>query len=129
MNRESEGKSIGIPHLAKNERDMGHPSFVREPGIWTSVSHYPPTWRLLCAAFRALLVVVGPHAANLSSGIQQHHLGGLVAANIVDVIDDDRLNPPKCIDQVEAQIRKALKTSEKIISQCSFSSHRAIAAQ
>jgi hypothetical protein len=22
----------GIPHLAKNERDMGHPSFVREPG-------------------------------------------------------------------------------------------------
>jgi hypothetical protein len=30
MNRESEGKSSGIPHLAKNERDMGHPSFVRE---------------------------------------------------------------------------------------------------
>src|SRR5271170_6169508 len=29
MNRESEGKSIGIPYLAKNERDMGHPSFVR----------------------------------------------------------------------------------------------------
>jgi hypothetical protein len=22
----------GIPHLAKNERDMGHPSLVREPG-------------------------------------------------------------------------------------------------
>jgi hypothetical protein len=22
----------GIPHLAKNERDMGHPSSVREPG-------------------------------------------------------------------------------------------------
>jgi hypothetical protein len=21
----------GIPHLAKNERDMGHPSFVGEP--------------------------------------------------------------------------------------------------
>src|ERR1700733_8030509 len=31
MNRESEGKSSGIPHLAKNERDMGHPSLVREP--------------------------------------------------------------------------------------------------
>src|ERR1700677_2372118 len=30
MNRESEGKTSGIPHLAKNERDMGHPSFVRE---------------------------------------------------------------------------------------------------
>jgi hypothetical protein len=29
-NRESEGKSSGIPHLAKNERDAGHPSFVRE---------------------------------------------------------------------------------------------------
>src|ERR1700678_1706962 len=26
MNRESEGKSSGIPHLAKNERDVGHPS-------------------------------------------------------------------------------------------------------
>jgi len=25
-NRESEGKSGGIPHLAKNERDVGHPS-------------------------------------------------------------------------------------------------------
>jgi hypothetical protein len=24
-------KSSGIPHLAKNERDVGHPSFVREP--------------------------------------------------------------------------------------------------
>jgi hypothetical protein len=23
----------GIPHLAKNERDVGHPSFEREPGI------------------------------------------------------------------------------------------------
>ena len=22
---------MGIPHLAKNERDVGHPSFVREP--------------------------------------------------------------------------------------------------
>jgi hypothetical protein len=30
MNRESEGKSRGIPHLAKNERDVGHPSLVRE---------------------------------------------------------------------------------------------------
>jgi hypothetical protein len=28
MVRESEGKSFGIPHLAKNERDVGHPSFV-----------------------------------------------------------------------------------------------------
>jgi hypothetical protein len=26
MNRESEGQSVGIPHLAKNERDVGHPS-------------------------------------------------------------------------------------------------------
>jgi hypothetical protein len=25
---ESEGKSGGIPHLAKNERDVGHPAFV-----------------------------------------------------------------------------------------------------
>jgi hypothetical protein len=30
MIRDSEGKSSGIPHLAKNERDMGHPSFVRK---------------------------------------------------------------------------------------------------
>jgi hypothetical protein len=30
MNRESEGETSGIPHLAKNERDMGHPSFVWE---------------------------------------------------------------------------------------------------
>jgi hypothetical protein len=33
MNRESEGKSSGIPHLAKNERDVGHPSFVREQSL------------------------------------------------------------------------------------------------
>jgi hypothetical protein len=32
MNRESEGRFSGIPHLAKNERDVGHPAFVREPG-------------------------------------------------------------------------------------------------
>jgi len=30
MNRQSEEKRSGIPHLAKNERDMGHPSLVRE---------------------------------------------------------------------------------------------------
>jgi hypothetical protein len=30
MNGESEGKSSGIPHLAKNERDVGHPSSMRE---------------------------------------------------------------------------------------------------
>jgi GAF domain-containing protein len=30
--RESDGKSSGIPHLAKNERDVGHPSLVKEPG-------------------------------------------------------------------------------------------------
>jgi hypothetical protein len=32
VNRQSEGKTSGIPHLAKNERDVGHPSFVVEPG-------------------------------------------------------------------------------------------------
>jgi hypothetical protein len=31
MDQESAGKSSGIPHLAKNQRDVGHPSFVREP--------------------------------------------------------------------------------------------------
>jgi hypothetical protein len=30
MDRKLEGKSSGIPYLAKNERDMGHPSLVRE---------------------------------------------------------------------------------------------------
>jgi hypothetical protein len=30
LNRESEGKSSGIPNLAKDERDMGHPSLVWE---------------------------------------------------------------------------------------------------
>jgi Glycosyl hydrolase family 20, catalytic domain len=30
MNRQSEGKSRGIPHLAKDERDVGHPSLVAE---------------------------------------------------------------------------------------------------
>ncbi len=35
MNRESKGSSIGIPHLAKNERDVGHPAFVREPAVLT----------------------------------------------------------------------------------------------
>ena len=30
VNRESEGKNRGIPHLAKNERDKGHPSLVGE---------------------------------------------------------------------------------------------------
>ncbi len=41
MDQESGGKSGGIPHLAKHERDVGHPSFVREreadpcvAGIW-----------------------------------------------------------------------------------------------
>jgi hypothetical protein len=31
MNRESEGRCSGIPHLAKNERDVGHPALAREP--------------------------------------------------------------------------------------------------
>jgi hypothetical protein len=29
-NRESEGNGSGIPHLAKNKRDMGHPALLRE---------------------------------------------------------------------------------------------------
>jgi hypothetical protein len=29
----------GIPHLAKNQRDMGHPSFVREPEQASLSSH------------------------------------------------------------------------------------------
>jgi hypothetical protein len=30
----------GIPHLAKNERDMGHPAFVTEPARkWSSHAH------------------------------------------------------------------------------------------
>jgi hypothetical protein len=33
MIRKSEGRCSGIPHLAKNERDVGHPTFVREPGL------------------------------------------------------------------------------------------------
>src|ERR1700691_338671 len=40
MNRESEGKSSGIPHLAKNQRDMGHPSLVREQGIQRSAGGF-----------------------------------------------------------------------------------------
>ncbi len=32
MNQESEGGCSGIPHLAKNQRDVGHPAFVKEPG-------------------------------------------------------------------------------------------------
>src|SRR5271168_2323577 len=38
MNREPEGKSSRIPHLAKNERDVGHPSSVREPGVASVIS-------------------------------------------------------------------------------------------
>jgi len=76
-----------------------------------------------------LLVVVGPDTTNLSRRIQQHHLGGLAAANIVDVVDDDRLYAPKRIDQVEAEIRKGLNTSKEIFPQCGLSSHRAIATQ
>ena len=30
VNLQLEGRSRGIPHLAKNERDVGHPAFVRE---------------------------------------------------------------------------------------------------
>jgi hypothetical protein len=32
-----EGESCGIPHLAKNERDMGHPAFgdgIEPEGAW-----------------------------------------------------------------------------------------------
>src|SRR5271170_1585090 len=32
MNRESKGKEQWYPASRENERDMGHPSFVREPG-------------------------------------------------------------------------------------------------
>jgi hypothetical protein len=30
---ESEGRYGGIPHLAKNERDVGHPALVTEPEV------------------------------------------------------------------------------------------------
>lgn len=76
-----------------------------------------------------LLVVVCPHTLNFSRGVQQHYLGGLATANIVDVVDDDRLCTPQRINQIEAEIRIGLNTPEKVISQRSLSSHRAIAIQ
>jgi hypothetical protein len=43
MKRESEGKHSGIPHLAKNERDVGHPSVRRGEKLqskdWLSYGH------------------------------------------------------------------------------------------
>jgi hypothetical protein len=33
MNRESEGRYSGIPHIAKYERDVGHPSFGEGTGL------------------------------------------------------------------------------------------------
>jgi hypothetical protein len=49
MNQESEGRCCGIPHLAKNERDMGHPAFVWEPG--DSKRQFSRT--LLCGPIKA----------------------------------------------------------------------------
>src|ERR1700722_13560668 len=57
--RESEGRSSGIPHLAKNERDVGHPSFrgedrgvvgevplsFRQPAFWAYVWCCVLAWR------------------------------------------------------------------------------------
>src|ERR1700691_1122409 len=40
MNRESEGKSSGIPHLAKNERDMAHPSCSTGLGYGTDAMRF-----------------------------------------------------------------------------------------
>src|SRR6202044_64919 len=40
VHREPEGKISGIPHLAKNERDMGHPAFVTERGSHADVFPY-----------------------------------------------------------------------------------------
>src|ERR1700733_13731603 len=54
MNRESEGKSRGIPHLAKNERDMGHPSFVKEPGARAKTR--PPQLKLVDLQDQALQI-------------------------------------------------------------------------
>jgi hypothetical protein len=76
-----------------------------------------------------LLVVVGPHVANLSRGTHKHYLGGLAAANIVKVVDDNRLYAPEHINQIEVEIRKGLNTSEEVFPQCGLFSHRVIAIQ
>ena len=53
----------------------------------------------------ALLVVVGPHSADLAGGVELHDLGGLAVANVVAVVaDDNRLDAPEHIDEVEAEI-------------------------
>ena len=59
MNRKSEGKSSHIPHLAKNERDMGHPSVVREREADPSVLKQT----LLVPALLLSQVSVIPHSA------------------------------------------------------------------
>jgi hypothetical protein len=44
-----EGQGRGLPHLAKNERDVGHPDFggrFREAVVWASPSLFRPTYAL-----------------------------------------------------------------------------------
>jgi hypothetical protein len=51
----------GIPYLAKNERDMGHPSFVKEQevlrqALWPT-RYRLPAWRRLYRTTEAVLFV------------------------------------------------------------------------
>ena len=69
VNRESEGESSGIPHLAKNERDVGYPSLVREPGAVPLRLTLEPLGILLQdVVIRHPRDVVGDHAGHALVG-------------------------------------------------------------
>src|ERR1700722_11832737 len=56
----------GMPHLAKNERDMGHPSFVRQPEV-KSAAWLKPTQ--IFVTHGNVPSVIGAHARDPHIGI------------------------------------------------------------
>src|ERR1700691_3173355 len=84
MNRESEGGSSGIPHLAKNERDVGHPSLCE--GTRAYQAEYPSFPSIDCATY--LVPDIG--ATNPENHIPGD-VGGVVGNALQSARDDDRI--------------------------------------
>src|SRR5882762_4659042 len=80
--QESQGRGGGIPHLAKNERDMGHPGFVW--GIECDVQSC--CYEIALKAFEGLRpVVFGPGTLSRTWGTRPISSGPVSACILVIV--------------------------------------------
>lgn len=75
------------------------------------------------------MVVVGPDAGDLAGGVEELDLRCLVAARVVDVVEDDGFEAEECVEEFEAEVGNCLKAACEVGAQLIDAAHVAVTLQ